>query len=151
MNQTATEKGLSLTKSIDIKAPVGRVWEAITKPELIKKYFFGTDTTSDFKKGSPIFYRGVWEGKSYEDKGTILEVEKEKLLKHNYWSSFSGTEDAPENYANITYKLSPNGDGTTLTVTQDNIKSEEAKEHSGKNWEMVLNGMKEMLEKKGSN
>jgi uncharacterized protein YndB with AHSA1/START domain len=146
MNQTATEKGLSLTSSIDIKAPASRVWEAITKPELIKKYFFGTDTTSDFKKGSPIFYRGVWEGKPYEDKGTVLEVENEKLLKHNYWSSFSGTEDSPENYANITYKLSSHSGGTTLYVTQDNIKSEEAKAHSEKNWKMVLNGMKELLE-----
>jgi uncharacterized protein YndB with AHSA1/START domain len=148
MNQTATEKRLSLTTSVDIKAPASRVWEALTKPELIKKYFFGTDTTSDFKKGSSIFYRGVWEGKPYEDKGTILEVEKEKILKHNYWSSFSGTEDRPENYANITYKLSSHAGGTTLYVTQDYIKSEEAKEHSEKNWKMVLNGMKELLEGK---
>jgi uncharacterized protein YndB with AHSA1/START domain len=146
MNQTATQKGLSLTTSVDIKVSPSRVWDAITKPELIKKYFFGTDTTSDFKKGSPIIYRGVWEGKSYEDKGTILEVEKEKILKHNYWSSFSGTEDTLENYANITYKLSPHAGGTILSITQDNIKTEEAKAHSEKNWKMVLNSMKELLE-----
>ena len=138
---------LSLTKSIIINAPKASVWDAITKPELIKKYFFGTETVSDFKKGSPIVYRGVWEGKPYEDKGTILEIEKNKILKHNYWSSFTGTPDTPENYANITYALSGDDGSVKLSITQDNIATEEAKIHSENNWGMVLDGMKKMLEK----
>jgi uncharacterized protein YndB with AHSA1/START domain len=134
-------------KSVTIKASKAKVWDAITNPAVIKQYFFGTEAVSDFKKGSPIIYRGVWEGKSYEDKGTILEVEKEKLLKHNYWSSFSGTEDIPANYANITYQLSGSDGAVTLSVVQDNVASEEVRDHSEKNWEMVFNGMKELLEK----
>jgi uncharacterized protein YndB with AHSA1/START domain len=139
---------ISATKSVTVKATKSQVWEAITNPEMIKKYFFGTEAISDFKKGSPIYYRGVWEGKAYEDKGTILEVEKEKLLKHDYWSSFSGTKDSPENYATITYKLSGNDGNVTLSVTQDNLRSEEQREHSEKNWETVLTGLKELLEKR---
>jgi len=140
-------KQLVATKSVTIKATKAKVWDAITNPEMIKKYFFGTETTSDFKKGSPIYYRGVWEGKPYEDKGTVLEVEKEKILKHDYWSSFSGTEDKPENYATVTYILSGSDGKVTLTVTQSNLKSEEQRDHSEKNWETVLNGLKNLIEK----
>jgi uncharacterized protein YndB with AHSA1/START domain len=140
-------KQLVATKSVTVNATKAKVWDAITNPEMIKKYFFGTETTSDFKKGSPIYYRGVWEGKPYEDKGTVLEVEKEKILKHDYWSSFSGTEDKPENYATVTYILSGSDGEVTLTVTQSNLKSEEQRDHSEKNWETVLNGLKNLIEK----
>jgi len=133
-------------KSVTINTTKARVWDAITNPDLIKKYFFGTEAVSDFKKGSAIYYRGVWEGKPYEDKGTILEVEKEKLLKHDYWSSFSGIPDVPENYNTITYELSGKDGAVTLTVTQDNVRSEEVRDHSMENWGMVFDSMKDMLE-----
>jgi uncharacterized protein YndB with AHSA1/START domain len=83
--------------SIQIKAPIKKVWDALTKPELVKQYFFGTDIDTDWKRGSPIFFRGSWDGKAYEDKGRILEVTPERHVAYSYWSSFSGTPDAPEN------------------------------------------------------
>src|SRR6187549_2852954 len=110
---------LRLTQSYSIKATKSKVWKALTDPEIIKKYFFGTETTTDWKVGSPIIFRGEWEGKPYEDKGTILEIEKEKFVKYNYWSSFSGTPDVPANYNNITYAVKEANGETVLTVTQD--------------------------------
>ncbi len=68
------EKGSIARKSITIHAPPSRVWEALTNPELIKQYLFGTQAISNWKVGSQIRYKGVWEGKAYEDKGTVLEV-----------------------------------------------------------------------------
>lgn len=134
------------SKTVTVKAPVSKVWEALTKPELIKKYFFGTEASTDWKKGSPIFFRGEWEGKAYEDKGIILDIIPEKMLKYSYWSSFSGTPDIPENYANVTYELSPNDGVTTLTITQDGLDSEERKTHSESNWGMVLENLKKLIE-----
>ncbi len=132
---------------ITIKAPASKVWEALTKPELIKQYLFGTETITDWKVGSPIAYKGVWEGKSYEDKGKILQFEPEKILETTYWSSMGGLQDAPENYNKVTYELSAGDGQTTLTITQDNCKSEEGRTHSEKNWTMVLGKIKEILEK----
>ena len=60
---------LSLTTSIDVNAPAAKVWEALTNPEIVKKYFFGTNVKTDWKVGSPIIWEGEWEGKSYRDKG----------------------------------------------------------------------------------
>ena len=138
---------LILRKTISIKAPASKVWEALTTPEWIKKYLFGTETISDWKVGSPIIFTGTWEGKEYKDKGTILKFEKEKLFQYNYWSSFSSLPDLPENYAVLTFELSPRGSNTELSLTQDYIADETALEHSSKNWDGVLGGMKELLEK----
>ena len=135
-------------KSVAIPAPADKVWEALTNPALIRQYFFGTEAVSKWKVGSPIIFRGVWEGKPYEDKGTILALEKGKLLKYNYWSSFSGTEDVPANYANIIYSLTPDKGGTVLTITQDNCKSAEARDHSAKNWGMILDNLVKLLSAK---
>ena len=88
----------------------------------------------------------MWDEKPYIDKGTILEIEKEKLIKYSYWSSFSGTEDVPENYANVCYSISDYEGETLFTVTQDGQKTEEAREHSKQNWQSILNSLKELLE-----
>lgn len=132
--------------SIIINAPTSKVWEALTTPELIKEYFFGTDAISDWKEGSPLIFKGTWQGKEYEDKGVILNSEPEKLFRYKYWSSMSGMEDKEENYVNITYKLSEIANGTLLQISQDNIPDEKMKDHSEENWKTVLQGLKKLLE-----
>jgi len=133
--------------SITINAPSKIVWEALTTPSIIKQYFFGTTAISDWKAGSPLIFRGEWEGKNYEDKGTILETVPERLFRYTYWSSMSGIEDKPENYVTITYRLSEKNNRTELTITQENIPDEKTKEHSVQNWNKVLNDLKQLLEK----
>ena len=139
-------KGYVAKASTTINAPASKVWEAITKPELIKKYLFDTDVISDWKVGSPIVYRGEWQGKPFEDKGKILEIEREKRLVSTHWSPLSGVADIPENYHTVTYELSPMDGKTEVTILQDNNASEEEKTHSESNWKTVLEGMKKLLE-----
>ncbi len=134
------------TASTTINVPASRVWAAITDPKLIKQYFFGTDVVSDWKVGSPIVYRGEWQGKSFEDKGQILQIEPEKLLVSTHWSPMSGVPDLPENYHKVTYQLSEMAGKTDVTILQDNNASEEEKAHSEANWKAVLEGMKKLLE-----
>jgi uncharacterized protein YndB with AHSA1/START domain len=138
--------GITGKASINIDAPASKVWEALTTPELIKQYFFGTDTVSDWKVGSPIIFKGEWEGKQYKDKGTILDIVPRKLFRYKYWSSMSGIEDKPENYVDITYELAEKNDTTKLTITQENIPDEKMKAHSEQNWKKVLKGLKQLVE-----
>jgi uncharacterized protein YndB with AHSA1/START domain len=130
-----------------IHAPKEKVWDALTKPEVIKQYFFNTNTYTTWQPGSPIRFTGEWEGKTYEDKGTILKNEPGKLIQYNYWSSMSGIEDKPENYVIITYELKDKGEDTLLKITQENIPDEKTKAHSEENWNKVLEGLKNLLEK----
>lgn len=137
---------LTLTTSIFIKASVDKVWEALTNPDLIKIYFFGTECITDWQKGSPIVFRGVWDNQPYEDKGIIREIEINKCIVYSYWSSFAGTPDTPENYAEIKYELAEDTSGTTLTIHQNGFQTEGARDHSLNNWGYILDGIKKLME-----
>ena len=139
-------KKLIAKATTTINAPASKAWQAIVNPELIKQYLFDTDVISDWKVGSPIIYKGVWEGKAFEDKGKILKLEPEKLLVSTHWSPLSGVPDSPENYHTVTYALNEKGESTEVTITQDNNSNEEEKAHSEQNWRTVLDGMKKLLE-----
>jgi uncharacterized protein YndB with AHSA1/START domain len=135
---------------VTIQAPASKVWEALTSPEIIREYFFGAEASSDWKVGSPLEFRGTWEGNEYIDKGVILRSEPERLFQFTYLSSFSGLEDVPENYANISYELYEEEGVTTLTVRQENLPDEEYREQTEANWGIVLNNLKQILEKETS-
>lgn len=137
---------LTATKSIVIAAPAARVWDALTDPAQIKQYMWGAEAISDWKLGSSLIYRGTWEGKAYEDKGKILEIDPPRVLRTNYYSPLSGKPDAPENYAEVTYALAPEAGGTKLTVTQTNVEDEAAKARSEGNWDMALGAIKKLIE-----
>jgi uncharacterized protein YndB with AHSA1/START domain len=129
-----------------LPANTAKVWEALTKPEMIKQYLFDTQVTTDWKVGSPIIYNGVWQGKPYQDKGKILEVVPEKRLVSTFWSALAGQPDSPEYYKTVRYELSPQGIATHLVITQDNNESQEEADHSSHNWQIVLDGLKKLLE-----
>lgn len=140
------EKELVAHASITVNAPIEKVWDALTKPEMIKQYMFGTNVESDWQVGSSIIWKGEWEGKSYEDKGKITKMEENRLLQYTYLSSFSDKPDVPESYNTITIELSSEGGGTIVSLSQDNNKDDAAREHSKKNWMMTLEGLKKLLE-----
>lgn len=133
--------------STAINAPLTKVWEALTKPEIIKQYMFGTNVVSDWHVGVPIVWKGEWQGRSYEDKGKILKFEEERVLQYSHFSPLSGKPDVPENYHTVTIELSDDRAQTIVTLSQDNNATEEAREHSKKNWEIMLDGLRKLLEK----
>ena len=137
---------LNSKTSITVNAPAAQVWKALTDAEIVKQYFFGTNVKTDWKKGSPITWSDEWEGKTYEDHGTILDITPGKYVKYSYWSSMGGTEDKPENYQNVSYDLTEKDGVTTLEIGQEKIKDEAAKEHSEQNWQYIFGKMKEMVE-----
>jgi len=134
------------TATIVIHTSAAKVWEALTTPEIVKQFMFGSEVVSDWQKGSSILYKGEWEGKAYEDKGTILEIEPEKLLKMTYYSPLSGKLDVPENYQTITYALSETDGKTNVKVTQDNNADQAGAKQAEANWQVVLDGLKSVLE-----
>lgn len=144
---TIMKQNLSAETSVTIKATPAKVWKAITTPASIQKYLMGTTVTSDWQEGSPITYEGEYNGKTYHDKGLIKKLKPESVFQSTYWSSMSGKEDKPENYNTVTYTLSDEDDRTLLTLTQDNIATEEEKAYATKNWKQVLQKLKEVVER----
>ena len=123
-----------------------KVWKALTDPALIKRYMFGTTVTSDWEEGSRITWEGEWQGKHYKDKGKILELIPRKRLQYSHFSPIDGYDEIPENYHIVTIDLAQNDDHTIVSLKQDNNHTDEAKEHSEKNWKMMLDSLKKLLE-----
>jgi uncharacterized protein YndB with AHSA1/START domain len=138
-------------KRITINAPVDAVWQALTDPELVKQYMHGTNMQTTWEVGSAIAWKGEWQGKAYEDKGTVLRFEPKTLLSTTHWSPMGGSEDKPENYHTVTYELAARGGEAILTVRQDNNASQEdADAMAEKNWGPVLEGLKAVVENAGA-
>jgi uncharacterized protein YndB with AHSA1/START domain len=141
-------RGFEAIKSVTIDAPRAKVWDALTNPLKVKQYMHGTTMSTDWKVGSPITWTGEWQGQSYEDKGIVLAVEPERLLKTTHWSPMGGSQDEPENYHTVTYELAEQGGKTILALTQDNnATQEEADKMAENNWGPMLQGLKETAEK----
>lgn len=140
------DKNLIARASIAINASRAKVWEALVNPETIKQYMFGTHVVTDWREGSPIRWKGEWQGKSYEDKGVILRFEPPRILQYSHFSPLSGLPDKPENYHTVTIEISSEGNQTRVSLAQDNNATEEERKHSEKMWKMMLTALKNFLE-----
>jgi uncharacterized protein YndB with AHSA1/START domain len=138
--------GETVGASVEISASPRQVWEALTDPELIRQYFFGTSVTTTWEPGAPITWSGEYDGHRYEDKGEVLEVEPERRLVVTHFSPMSGQEDVPENYHRITYRLEDEGAATKVSLEQDNTPADSVDDFRT-NWETMLGNLKELVER----
>lgn len=142
----STTQDYLATSSIVIAAAPADVWAALVTPAAIKQYMFGADVRSDWKEGSPITWSGEFQGKRYQDKGKIIRMQPERTLQYTHFSSLSGQRDTPENSHTVTIELDDVGGKTEVTLTQDNNPTEDARKHSEKNWNGMLQGLKKFVE-----
>lgn len=140
-------ENLMARAEIGIYAPVYKVWETLIDPESNNKFMFGSKVESDWKEGSSITWRGEWQGHPYEDKGKILRMVPGKTLQYTHYSEMMSNDDSPENYRTVTIDLSDSNDQTMVNLKQDKNKSEKDREDSEKNWNMMLQSLKELVEK----
>ena len=145
---------LVVQNSILINASLDKVWDALVNPEQTKKYMFGCETVSDWKIGSPLLWKGTYEGKEMVFvKGIILDIQPNKLLKYTVLDPNSSMPDIPENYLNVTYTLSEKGGQVNLTVVQDGFegaadgeKRYKDVENNGEGWNPILVEIKKVVE-----
>ncbi len=136
-----------VNKRVTINAGPEAVWEALTDPELTKKYFFHCKVFSTWKEGDPITFKGrIFLIKKIELNGKILKVEPGRLLKYTLVNS--DNQDEPT-VSTVTDELKFERGETTLTVTDDvgsGPGAERRFERSQKGWDKVLRGLKDLVE-----
>lgn len=145
---------LIVQNTITINSPVANVWDALVNPEKTKIYMFGCETVSDWNVGSDLLWRGDYEGKEMVFvKGTILDIEPEKMLKYTVIDPFAAYPDIPENHLNVSYQLSAKGVHTILTVCQDGFETAAEGEkrykdvyNNGEGWNPILVEIKKLVE-----
>jgi uncharacterized protein YndB with AHSA1/START domain len=149
-----TDTSLSATsdklfnKTVHINAPVSKVWDTLTTPELMKKWISETeiDILTDWRVGSPILMRGRLHKIKFENSGTVLQFEPGKILRYSHLSSLSRLPDKPENYSIFEFRLAPIGSQSSLTVTLSNFPTETIYKHLAFYWNVTLEIIKRMIE-----
>src|SRR5215472_7079294 len=111
---------LFVKSSVAIHAPAAKVWNALTDPEQTKKYMFGCAALSDWKPGSPLIWKGVFNNvEMVAVKGHVVSIDPHRLLVYTVIDPNNPeVPDIPENYLTVTCELAREGDETILTVSQ---------------------------------
>jgi uncharacterized protein YndB with AHSA1/START domain len=149
------KQNLKAERSIIINSSPTKIWDVLTNPDLIQLYLFGSRVKTAWEVGSPIALtrdrlheKAELASKPILDKGYILEIEKEKILKYSYFNSQEGYEDIPENYSVITYSLEKEGDGQfKLTYLREKIPIEFEQKNQIKYLPGMLEKIKRLAEK----
>ena len=138
--------GILAKAQTEIEAPASRVWEALTDPDQIKEYMFGSHVETSWEVGSPITWDGEYEGRPYQDKGEVLTYDEPRELSVTHYSPLAGQDDKPENYHTLVYTLEEKGGRTNLALIQDNCADEQEAEQFSANWQQMLDGLKAHVE-----
>jgi len=141
-----------IKEEVLLKANVEKVWDLLINPEMTKQYMFGCEVVSDWKTGSPVYWKGKTENGEEVNyvKGKVLVFEEMKQLTSTTFDPNSGMADIPANHVKLIYKLEKVESGTLLTIIQgDFSEAEEGKkryDESKSGWkEMVIPMMKKLL------
>jgi uncharacterized protein YndB with AHSA1/START domain len=138
------------TKTVIIHASPFKVWNALTIPELVNQWMLDEplEIITDWKAGSPLTIKGHQHWVDFENKGTVLQSEAQKLLQYSHLSSLSRLPDTPENYSIITFRLEaiPDDDATLLHFTLSGFPTESIYKHLVFYWNTTLGIFKSFVE-----
>jgi uncharacterized protein YndB with AHSA1/START domain len=145
--KTTTEVQTTQVYQVFIKANPERIWEAITEPRMIAKYFFGTRLDaplgvvgSRVKSWSPD-HATLWTDNE------ILESDPPRRLVHT-WRSLYDPELASEQESRVTWEIEPQEGGySKLTVTHDTLEgAPKTAESVSDGWMLIISGLKTLVE-----
>lgn len=138
----------AVVKSVDISASSSDIWQALTEPDKLKQWMAGAQVESTWELGSDIIFSGTMPNFNlpYRDRGTVLIVEREKLLQYNLWSQASRRPDLPQNRTVVTFTLEPMGDVTRLAIRHEGFHSEAEYKHANFFWTVAPAMIKKLLE-----
>src|ERR1700748_2425448 len=127
-----------------IRTTPEKLWDALTTPEFMKKYWFGMNIETDWKAGSP--WKLVFPDGRVADTGTIIEIDKPKRLVLR-WRNQLSPELHEEGEARCAMKIEPAGDVVRLTITHE-IDRPSSKLIAGVSigWPKILSSLKTLLE-----
>jgi uncharacterized protein YndB with AHSA1/START domain len=127
-----------------IRSTPEKVFEAITKPEIARRYW-GHENLSDWKPGSAWEHVRADEQRTVQLVGKVVEVDPPTRLVIT-WASPSQATD-PNSYSRVTFDIAPYDDTVRLTVTHDDLETGSAMAKGiQQGWPIVLSSLKSLLE-----
>jgi len=141
------EETMEKVFEIYVKTTPERLWQAITDPEMRRKYNFGVGVNSDWRPGST--YKGQAGGTTVSPsmtifEGEILEVDPPRRLVQSFRALWSD-DVKREGTSRVTWEIEQIRDSCRLTVVHDELRDGANSELYG-GWPMILSGLKTLLE-----
>jgi uncharacterized protein YndB with AHSA1/START domain len=128
---------------IYIKTTPERLWQAITDPEMRRKYNFGILVKSDWTSGSR-YEAGPPQVPVPILEGENVEVDPPRRLVQTFRALWSD-DVKREGTSRVTWEIQPVGDSCCLKVVHDQLR-DGANEQLYGGWMMILSGLKTLLE-----
>ncbi|HEX7917542.1 SRPBCC family protein [Rudaea sp.] len=127
-----------------IRSTPEKVFEAITKPEIARRYW-GHENLSDWKPGSDWRHVRANEERTLNIVGKVIEVSPPTRLVIS-WASPSQASD-PASYSRVSFDVEAYADMVRLTVTHDELETGSGMATGiQKGWPIVLSSLKSLLE-----
>ena len=121
-----------------------KVFEAITRPELARRYW-GHENVSDWKPGSKWEHVRANDERTVELVGKVVETSPPTRLVIT-WANASQAAD-PDAYSRVTFDIEPYDDMVRLTVSHDELQAGSGMANGvQKGWPVVLSSLKSFLE-----
>ncbi|TGQ30870.1 SRPBCC family protein [Mesorhizobium sp. M00.F.Ca.ET.216.01.1.1] len=139
-----TKETTSFTYTTYIVSTPVKVFEAITKPDLARRYW-GHENVSDWKPGSRWEHIRANDERTVELVGKVIEVSPPTRLVIT-WANASQASD-PASYSRVTFELEEYEAMVRLTVTHDELEADSGMANGVKRgWPIVLSSLKSFLE-----
>lgn len=146
----STPQPATITETVVIQASTAVVWQYLTVPDLMKQWMLDTEMAmaimTSWQVGSPVLMQGTLHGIAFENSGTILHYEPEKLLAYTHLSSLSQLPGRAEDFCRLAFSLTPGTKETTLTLIITNFPTVTIFKHLQLYWQVALLGMKKQIE-----
>lgn len=121
-----------------------KVFEAITKPEIARRYW-GHENVSDWRPGSKWEHVRADDARTVELAGEVVEVSPPSRLVIT-WANASQADD-PTRHSRVTFEIEEYEEMVRLTVTHDELEAGSGMAKGiSKGWPVVLSSLKSLLE-----
>ena len=139
-----TRETLSYVYVTYIASTPEKVFEAITKPDLARRYW-GHENVSDWTPGSDWQHVRANDERTVELVGKVVETSPPTRLVIT-WANASQAAD-PDAYSRVTFDIEPYDDMVRLTVSHDELQAGSGMANAiQKGWPVVLSSLKSFLE-----
>jgi uncharacterized protein YndB with AHSA1/START domain len=125
-----------------IRATPEAIWDAITKHEFTRRYFYGQSV-----ENTPERHLWLTPDGTLRDDSPTLEYDRPRRLVHG-WTSAYDEEMAAEPSSRVSWEIEPQEGGICkLTVIHDGLEgAPKTAESVAGGWMLVLSGLKTLLE-----
>ncbi|MEO5946312.1 MAG: SRPBCC domain-containing protein [Chitinophagaceae bacterium] len=132
--------------TIKINASTQKVWDILTKPEMVKLWQYGSELQTTWEPGTGIKFSTKWEDKVFQQWGQVLEIRTKELIKYSLFAPRPDLEDKPENYFIMKYVLTDDNGQTKLEIIQEDNRPNAVQEEPQIVENPVLKSLKDLAE-----